>query len=53
MQFVYDNINACASIVLVYAIKNGKYGMKILEPFILYDKNGKKTVQYEKLFFER
>ncbi len=53
VQFVYDNINACASIVLVYAIKNGKYGMKILEPFILYDKNGKKTVQYEKLFFER
>lgn len=53
IQFVYDNINTCASIVLVHVIKNGKYSMKILEPFILHDVNGKKTVQYENLFFER
>lgn len=53
VQFVYDTVESKASVFLIHAIKNGKYGMKILPPFILYDKKRNKTDQYQSLFSEK
>lgn len=52
IQFVYENINKEAILVLIEGQKNGKVGLKIENPFILYDINGNKTSEYESLCIE-
>lgn len=49
IQFVYPKKGEEANIVLVEAIKNGKAGLKVLEPIITYE-NGKYTEQIMKYF---
>ena len=49
VQFVYPKKNEEANIVLVEAVKNGKSGLKVLEPIITYE-NGKYTEEIMKYF---
>ena len=52
LQFVYENINKEAILVLVEGQKCGHPGLKIENPIILYDENGNITKQYNKLCLE-
>ena len=49
IQFVYPKKEEEANIILVEAVKNGKAGLKVLEPIITYE-NGKYTEQIMKYF---
>lgn len=50
LQFVHDNSEKGASIFLVEALKNGKTTVKVLPPFILFEKNGIMTEMYQKIY---
>ena len=50
MQLVYPKIEKDANMVLVEAVKNGKSGLKLLKPLIIYDENGKYYKNIKKLF---
>ena len=50
IRFVHETIEKDSNIVLVEASKNGKTSTKILPPFILYEKNGIMTSDYEKIY---
>ena len=50
IQFVYPKIGKEANILLIEGIKNGKSGLKILEPLIVHDENGKYVPQVRKMF---
>lgn len=52
IQFVHENIDKESTLVLIEGTKNGKPGLKIENPFILYDQDGKKTKEYEMLIKE-
>lgn len=52
VQFVHENINKESILVLIEGTKNGKPGLKIENPFILYDQYGNKTKEYEMLIKE-
>lgn len=52
VQFVYPKAGENANIVLIEAVKNGKPGLKVLEPIITYE-NGKYTAQIMAYFKER
>lgn len=48
IMFVHTKLEKKSNVFLVESIKNGKPGMKILPPFVLYDKN-KETEEYSKI----
>lgn len=50
MQLVYPKINKEANMVLIEAVKNGKSGLKVLKPLIIYDEEGKYYKNIKKLF---
>ena len=50
IQFVYPKIGKEANILLIEGIKNGKSGLKILDPLIVHDENGKYVPQVRKMF---
>lgn len=50
IKFVHETIEKESSIVLVEATKNGKTKTKVLPPFILYEKDGIMTSDYEKIY---
>ena len=50
MQFVYPKIEKDANMVLIEAIKNGKSGLKLLKPLVVYDENGKYFPHIKKMF---
>lgn len=52
IRFVYENIHKETILVLIEGVKNGKVGLKIESPFIMYDENGKKTEEYQKFLME-
>ena len=52
IRFVYENINKNAIIVLIEGIKNGRCGLKVESPFILYDETENKTLEYENFIME-
>lgn len=52
IQFVYENIDKGAILVLVEGQKNGRVGLKIENPIILYNADGRKTLEYESLCIE-
>ena len=52
LQFVYEKVSKESTLVLVEGQKNGKPGLKIEKPFILYNEDGSKTLEYENLFVE-
>lgn len=49
IQFVYENINKEAILLLIEGQKCGKVGLKVENPFILYNLDGNKTLEYDNL----
>lgn len=45
IQYVYSNLNSDSNILLIEGVKNGKPGVKVLNPLYIYDKNGHYTTQ--------
>ena len=50
VQFVHSRDREEARLVLVEALKEGKTQVKILPPFVLYDPEGRYTLQAEEVF---
>ena len=50
MQLVYPKIVKNANMVLIEAVKNGRCGLKILKPLIIYDENGKYYPEVKMMF---
>ena len=47
LRFVYERVGKEAILVLIEGQKNGKPGLKIETPFILYQEDGNMTPEYE------
>lgn len=52
IKFIYDSVNGNSNLVLIQSQKNGKTGLKIDSPFILYNDDKTFTTEY-KLLQER
>jgi len=52
IRFVYPKENRNANILLIEGIKNGKPGLKILNPLIVYNQNNEYTSEIRKMFGE-
>ena len=50
IQLVYPKEGKDANILLIEGIKNGKGGLKVLEPLIVHDNNGKYVSKIRKMF---
>ena len=50
IRFIYPKINTISNIVLVEGTKNGKSGLKILEPLISHNENDEYTDELKKYF---
>lgn len=49
IKFVYDKVDSASNLVLIQSQKNGKTGLRIEPPLILYNDNGLMTDEYKKL----
>ena len=49
IKFVYDKADSASNLVLIQSQKNGKTGLRIEPPLILYNDNGLMTDEYKKL----
>ena len=45
IQYVYSNLNSDSNILLIEGVKNGKPGVKVLNPLYIYDENSHYTTQ--------
>ena len=52
IRFVHENVNKESTLVLVEGQKCGKVGLKVENPFILYNEDGCETEEYKKLLVE-
>ena len=52
IKFVYENINKPSTLVLVEGQQNGKPGLKIDEPLIMYNTDGSYSDEYQSLINE-
>ena len=52
IRFVYENINKGSTLVLIEGQFNGKTGLIVEKPFILYNLDGTMTDEYNKLLIE-
>ena len=52
IQFVYENVNKGSTLVLVEGQKNGKEGLKIEKPIVMYNEDGSMTDSYALLQVE-
>lgn len=52
LQFVYEKVSKGSTLVLIEGQKNGKPGLKIENPYILYQEDGQMMPDYEKLLVE-
>lgn len=50
IQFIYPKYGEDCNLILVEGTKNGKSGIKILEPVIVHDKEGNYTEEVKRLF---
>ena len=50
MQLVYPKMEKEANMVLIEAVKNGKSGLKVLKPLIIYDEKGNYYSNIKKMF---
>ena len=50
IQFVYPKVESQANLVLIKGVKCGREYMKVLEPLIVYDKNGEYTKELLKFY---
>lgn len=52
IRFIYPNKNKNSDLVLIEAIKNGKSGLKLLPPLIVYEKEGVYSKEITEMFGE-
>ena len=52
VRFVHEKSNKESTLVLIEGQKNGKVGLKVENPFILYNEDGSETEVYKKLLAE-
>ena len=52
IQFVYEKISKGSTLVLIEGQKNGKEGLKIDNPIVMYNDDGSMTDSYAKLQVE-
>ena len=52
VRFVHEKSNKESTLVLIEGQKNGKVGLKVESPFILYNEDGSETEEYKKLLVE-
>lgn len=52
VRFVHEKNNKESTLVLIEGQKNGKVGLKVENPFILYNEDGSETEEYKKLLVE-
>lgn len=52
IRFVHENVNKTSTLVLVEGTKNGKLGLKVEKPFILYSEDGTRTIEYNNFLVE-
>ena len=52
VRFVHEKSNKESTLVLIEGQKNGKVGLKVENPFILYTEDGSETEEYKKLLVE-
>lgn len=52
VRFVHEKSNKESTLVLIEGQKNGKVGLKVENPFILYNEDGSETKEYKKLLVE-
>lgn len=52
VRFVHEKRNKESTLVLIEGQKNGKVGLKVENPFILYNEDGSETEEYKKLLVE-
>ena len=52
VQFIYPKYGEDCNLILVEGTKNGKSGIKILDPLIVHVKDGNYTEEVKKLFRE-
>ena len=52
VRFVHEKSNKESTLVLIEGQKNGKVGLKVENPFILYNEDGSETEEYKKLLVE-
>ncbi len=50
IQFIYPGINKEANILLIEGVKNGKPGLKVLNPIYSHQDNGEYTEEIKKMF---
>ena len=50
MQFVYPKADSSSNMLLIESVKNGKSGLKILNPLVIHDENGNYHENIRKLF---
>ena len=50
MQFIYPKEGSNSNMLLIEATKNGKNGLKVLEPLIVHDENGNYNDKIRKMF---
>lgn len=53
VQFIYPKENSDANTLLIEGVKNGKPGIKIIEPIIAHDSNGDYSERIKRLFETR
>ena len=52
IRFIHHKENMESKLFFIEGMKNGKNGLKIYPPFIMYDDNGKETDEYKRLLSE-
>ena len=52
VRFIYSKENKNSNLVLIEGIKNGKPGLKLLPPLIIYDADGNYTKEVSLMFGE-
>ena len=50
IQFVYPKVGKECNMVLIEGVKNGKSGLKILNPVIVHNDDGNYTLEIKKMF---
>lgn len=49
LRFIHDTVDKPSKLVLIEASKNGNTMVKVLQPVVLYEKNGIMTVEYSNI----
>ena len=50
LQFIHPNLSSSSTLVLIEAVKNASSGLKVLEPIIVFEKDGSYTEKIQKIY---